>query len=252
MDKDVIFTGRATHIGTANDGVDTQAAAVLAINAINAQREGLPRFYKPNRHLVHAAILSGAKAINIVEDHTQMTVNYRGMSIESLKDLDYRIGRAIKGAAIAMGAGADIQTVFGYMPYLTVKDASVIDEVFGIMDPEGKHPIVHYENTGCSDYGDLSQIMPVLQFFTGGHNGEPEHSTTFSVGDPYEYYIAPAKGFALLAYRLLKDNASLAKRIIADNPPKMSIADYFNMINKLSHKEVVLMEPAPYNDYLGL
>lgn len=252
MDKDIVFKGRASHIGTANNGVDAQAAAVLAVTAINAQREGLPRFFSYNRHLVHSAIQSPAGAVNVVADEAKMTVNFRGMSMDALQDLSYRIGRAVKGAAIAMGAGYEIENVPGYMPYLTLKDGSIVDEVFEVMDPEHKHPLVHHAYTGCTDYGDLSQIMPVIQFYTGGHNGRPEHSTEFSVADPREYYLAPAKGFALLAYRLLKDNAKRAKEILAENPPAMTKEEYFKTVNSLGSTESMEMVPAPYYESLGL
>lgn len=252
MGKDIVFKGRASHIGTANNGVDAQAAAVLAVTAINAQREGLPRFFSYNRHLVHSAIQSPAGAVNVVADEAKMTVNFRGMSMDALQDLSYRIGRAVKGAAIAMGAGLEIENVPGYMPYLTLKDGSIVDEMFEVMDPEHKHPLVHHQYTGCTDYGDLSQIMPVIQFYTGGHNGKPEHSTEFSVADQREYYLAPAKGFALLAYRLLRDNAARAKQIIAENPPAMTKDEYFKTVNSLGSTEHMDMEPAPYYESLGL
>jgi len=252
MDKDVIFTGRSTHIGSASDGVDAQAAAVLAVTAINAQREGLPRFYKWNKHLVHSAIQSPAGAVNVVANEAKMTVDFRGMNMDALQDISFRIGRAIRGAAIAMGTGLRVETVPGYMPFLPLKDASVVDEVFEVMDPKHEHPVIHHDSTGCTDYGDLSQIMPVLQFYTGGHNGAPGHSAEYSVADQREYYLAPAKGFALMAYRLLKDQAARAKKLIEENPPAMTTEEYFNIVDSLGSVEEMEMEPAPYYPNLGL
>lgn len=252
MDKDIVFTGRASHIGTAHNGVDAQAASVLAVTAVNAQREGLPRFYSYNKHLIHCAIQSPAGAVNVVAPESKMTINFRGMSMDALQDLSYRIGRAVRGASIAMGTGMRMETVPGYMPVLPVKDASVVAEVFALMDPESNHPVINHETTGCTDYGDLSQIMPVIQFYTGGHNGGAGHSIDFMVEDPYEYYVAPAKAFALMAYRLLKDDAKRAKEVIADNPPVMTKDEYFNIVNNMGSVEAMEIAPAPYYESLGM
>ena len=181
-----------------------------------------------------------------------MTVNFRGMNMEALQDLGYRIDRAVRGASVAMGTGMKIETEAGYMPVLPIKDASIVADVFNVIDPEHKHPVINHETTGCTDYGDLSQIMPVIQFYTGGHNGEAGHSLKFNVADKKEYYVAPAKAFALLAYRLLKNNAEQAKKILQENQPPLTKEQYFQIVDSMGSVEEMEMVPAPYYEKLGM
>ena len=141
----------------------------------------------------------------------------------------------------------EVRTEAGYLPLVPVKDRSVVDEVFDIIDPERFHSREILEGdrlAGTTDYGDLSSIMPVLQFNTAGITGQG-HTSDFAVKDPYEYYIVPAKCFALLAYRLLKDGAAKAKQIIAENKPLYTKDEYLEVRRKLSKTETMDMVPVP-------
>lgn len=125
-----------------------------------------------------------------------------------------RAGPAHAPAAIATGASMEVRTVPGYMPINPVKDNSVVEEVFELVDPEHKHEVRHMKPGqlfGTTDFGDLSCIMPILQFITGGQCGST-HTIGFNRTDINEYYITPAKCFAMLAYRLLKNNVSVTSR----------------------------------------
>lgn len=75
--------------------------------------------------------------------------------------------------------------------------------------------------SGTTDYGDLSSIMPVLQFNTPGNAGHG-HTNQYRVADPYEYYVTPAKCFALLAYRL-----------------------YLRLLESMSKTETMAIKPVP-------
>ncbi|MDO4540946.1 MAG: hypothetical protein Q4B48_07625, partial [Syntrophomonadaceae bacterium] len=77
-----------------------------------------------------------------------------------------------------------------------------------------------------------------------GHGGQG-HNKSFHVADPYEYYVVPAKWFALMAYRLLKDNAQCARQIIADNPPMMTPAEYVKRMDNLKKVERIEIAPVP-------
>ena len=57
--------------------------------------------------------------------------------------------------------------------------------------------------------------------------------------------MTPAKCFALLAYRLLKDNAEKAKQLLKENKPLMTKADYLNYMETVTNKEKVDMVPVP-------
>lgn len=250
VEKTAIFHGKASHVGTSADGIDAQAAALLAMNAINTARESFASSYywEDYRYLVHTALMTNAKATNIVTDEARLGFSIRGQNAEQIDALAYRVERAVKGAAMALGAGVEIRTTPGYLPFVTLSDASVIREAFELADPEGKTPILEKTPNGrfrgTSDFGDVSNIMPLLFFNTGGQSGDA-HTDTLRVVDPMEYYIMPAKIFALTAYRLLKDDAVRVKQLIHDNPPRITAKQWREDKEKLRRVEKVEMDIAP-------
>ena len=247
VEKSITFKGESAHPAFVHKLVDAQAAAFLAVQAINAQREGFEHWYGWNQHIVHGVMTNGASASNIVVNESKLAYGLRAKTKNAIEDLSYRVDRAVKGAAIAMGAGLEIKTNPGYLPVIPVKDASVVEEVLEMIN-DGTHKITIKgpdDIMGTTDFGDLSHIMPVLKFNTCGHNGVPCHSIDWDIADEREYYLAPAKGFALLAYRLLKDNAARAKKIVAENPPILTAEEYVKTMESYRKVETIDMKPVP-------
>lgn len=247
IEKYIKYTGIAQHPANSPKSIDALSAATLAMHAIDLQREAINHFFDWNTHILHGFIHNGGRATNIISDNVDMDYDIRARTPNAMLDIAYRVDRSLKGAAMAMGAGLEIETVPGYLPVQPVKDASVVDEVFELVDPEHKHKVTQMTPDmvgGTTDFGDLSCIMPVLQFNTSRHTGTG-HTDTFDVKDPYEYYVTPAKCFALLAYRLLKNNAEKAKQLLKENKPLMTKADYLNYMETVTNKEKVDMVPVP-------
>lgn len=251
LEKHVHYTGIRQHPAFSFRAVDALAAATLAMHAVDQQREAMNMFHRRNVHMVHGFIAKGGTATNIVSDDVDVEYNLRAAELNDMLDMSYRVDRSLRAGAIATGAGVEIQTEPGYLPIIPLKDVSFIEDVFKTVDPEHKHEI-HYlegdELSGTTDYGDLSNLMPVMQFMTVGHSGVC-HTNQFCVVDPYEYYIVPAKCFALLAYRLLKDDAALAKKVMADYTPVMTKEGYVQLMDSLSKTETMPLSPAPVPDF---
>ena len=87
--------------------------------------------------------------------------------------------------------------------------------------------------------------MPLLQFETGGQSGGMRGGD-YCVTDRYEHYVLTAKMFALAAYRLMKDGAALAKKIKAENPPRMTPDEWRTMKAGLSTVRSKEMQPIPW------
>lgn len=247
IEKYITYTGVSQHPAYACKSIDALSAATLAMHAVDQQREAMVVFPKPSSNILHGYILNGGTASNVISNHVEMDYNIRATTTREMLEIGYRVDRSLKGAAMAHGAGLEIRTEAGYLPIVPVKDASVVNEVFDIIDPDKKaiRDVVDGERlAGTTDYGDLSSIMPVLQFNTAGATGTG-HTTSYRVSDPYEYYVTTAKIFALLAYRLLKDDAAKAKEIIADNKPLYTKEEYLAVRGQLSKTEKMDMVPVP-------
>ena len=80
---------------------------------------------------------------------------------------------------------------------------------------------------GSTDFGDLSSLKPLLQFYTGGYTGVL-HDKNMHPTDEDIAYVLPAKIFALTAYNLLKEKARYAKELKENFKPVMTKDDYIN------------------------
>ena len=95
----------------------------------------------------------------------------------------------------------------------------------------GAHAEPGMQNIASTDVGDLSQVMPVVNFTHGGTAGAL-HSADFAVTDVDKAYIAPAKMMALTAYHLLKDGAVLARRTMDGFTPVFTRESYIETVRR--------------------
>lgn len=85
------------------------------------------------------------------------------------------------------------------------------------------------ENLGISSQAGLA--------VTGGYTGEL-HNSNIRVTDEQLAYVEPAKIFALMAYRLLKNGAAEAKKTMAGFKPTMDKEEYFRFMEEMNRKEI--------------
>src|SRR3954451_2815050 len=112
--KFVRFLGKAAHAGGAPDqGINALNAASLALSAIHYQRET----FRDQDHIrVHPILTRGGETVNIVPRVATMETFVRGVSIEAIQGANAKVDRALRGAALAIGAGVEITTLPGYLP----------------------------------------------------------------------------------------------------------------------------------------
>jgi hypothetical protein len=91
---------------------------------------------------------------------------------------------------------------------------------------------------GSTDVGDLSHLMPIVQFGTGGVSGIL-HSPSFTVTDDDTYYILTAKMFALAAYRLTRNGGELKNSLVNGYRPKLTMDGYLKYMEDTLRVEKV-------------
>ena len=112
--KRIQFNGRASHAGGApHAGVNALNAAMIALNAIHAQRETY-RDYDTIR--IHPIITRGGASVNSVPADVRMETFVRGRSVEAFLAASDKVDRALRAGAMAVGGSVDITTLPGYMP----------------------------------------------------------------------------------------------------------------------------------------
>lgn len=214
MAKDMIYEGRASHAGgSPQDGINALYAASLGLTAINSIRE---TFVDSEHVRVHPIMTDGGQTVNIIPSAARLSTFIRGESIESMKNTNRKVNRAIAGSAVSLGAKVKVMDRPGYSPLINdpglVKLAEeVASEYFGA-DRVSNHG---GWGTGSTDMGDMSCIMPSIHPHMAGASGNG-HGDNYLMVDPEKCCLGAATVQVAMAQRLLENDAALAKSVIAN------------------------------------
>ncbi len=91
--------------------------------------------------------------------------------------------------------------------------------------------------TGSTDMGDLSQVMPVLHPYLGGACGSG-HAVDYEIVDKPLAYVTMAKMLAAMAVDMLGDGAKQAREVVAKSKPPMTREAYLAMQRGFANREV--------------
>ena len=99
--KTVRFIGKAAHAAAApSEGVNALRAAMLAMQAIDANRET----FKDEDHVrVHPIITKGGELVNVIPADVRMETYVRGASVEAIVAANDKVDRCLRAGALAMG-----------------------------------------------------------------------------------------------------------------------------------------------------
>lgn len=239
VNKVVTFTGRAAHAADApHKGEDALNAAMLALHAVDVQRETLRD--KDNVR-IHSFLPRAGEAMNVVAEVTTIESSVRANNIPAVMNASAKYDRAMKAGAMALGCEVRIDTIPGYLPTIPVKDPGVLTRILEEHAAEEGRGMVYrnadYHENGSTDFGDLSQVLPVLQFRTGGYEGDL-HNISMHVTDEDLAYVKTAEIFAQAVWRLLKDGAAETAKIVADNPPLLTKDAYIAYMRQTRGSEI--------------
>ena len=231
--KTVYMHGRAAHAAAAPHlGANALNAACLGMSALGMVRE---TFEEKDCVRVHPYIRKGGEAINVVPSEVIVDMMVRANTQEAIEKVSAKVDNCFKGAAMAIGCQAEIVDCQGYMPCPERLPEDILwdtaklpgDQVKVASIPAGRC------NTASTDVGDLFAVMPVLNFTFGGSTGDL-HSKDYKVSDPNAAHILPAKMMALLAYRLLKNGAAEARKIVDGYQAPYTMEQYKDYVKKMS------------------
>ncbi len=241
VNKTVKYIGKASHAaGSPHKGIDALAAASLAMHAIDIQRE---TFRDQDSVRVHGFLSRAGEAMNVIADTVTMEHSVRANNVPAYMDANLKFDRAIRAGAVATGCGVEIVTLPGYLPVEPVEDTSVLKKAMAsVAEAYPQYKVDTSDGvptTGSTDYGDVSNLMPLLQFKTGGYRGIL-HNANMQPVDEELAYVVTAKIYALSAYHLLKDQSAEAKKMMENFTPKYtweSYVTYMDSVNKVENIE---------------
>ena len=206
---------------------------MLAISAINAQRE---TFRDEDSVRVHPIITKGGQLVNIVPAEVCMETYVRARQPDAMFDAAEKVDRSLRAAAMAIGCQVEIETVPGNLP---LRNDPALTELFreNVEQVLGDNTYRQYPHeSGSTDAGDLSQLIPVLHPFMAGAQGDA-HSCDWHIADHDDGYVAPAKTLAAMAIDLLCDNAACGRHVLAQYKPAMTRQEYLDRQKSIFHSE---------------
>jgi amidohydrolase len=232
--KRVRFSGRAAHAAISpHRGVNALAAARIALQAIDAQRD---TFRDEDHVRVHPIVTHGGDAVNVVPDEVRVETFVRGASLEAIFDAAEKVDRAMRAGALALGATVEIETLPGYLPLRVDRSLGAVfrANACDLVGDAGyaEAPLC----AACTDAGDLSHLMPVLHPNHGGCAGF-NHTVDFRITDPVAAYVTPAKALAGTLVDLLAGDAQLARAALADFVPRLTRDGYLARMRELTRTE---------------
>lgn len=155
---DVVFTGRAAHAAVSpEDGVNALDAATLTLTAIGLLRQQLPADAR-----VHAIVIDGGQAPNIIPERAALRIYVRSPDTRFLRDrLLPSVQNCARGAALATGAEVVISEQAP--TYAALRPNSVlgrmIEDNFALLGRKTA-PVLDHAFPGSTDMGNVSEVVP--------------------------------------------------------------------------------------------
>ncbi len=214
--KKIIYKGKAAHAGGSPwNGVNALYAATCGLNAVNAIRE---TFKDSDCIRFHPIVTHGGAMVNAIPERAEIETYVRGMSFEAIDEANKRVNRALTGAALSLGANIEIIDSPGYAPHINAAELiELTANAAALVLPE--HTVTYGEyNTGSTDNGDLSAIMPIIQPYCGGAVGT-SHGSDYYIKDKELACLGSATLQIAMLLLLCADNGKRAKEIKASYKP---------------------------------
>ncbi len=226
----VTVEGRAAHAAVAPwEGVNALSIAGSAYQMMGLMRET----FKEEDHIrLHTLIREGGEALNCVPDRVVVESKVRAASLKAIQQTREKVTRAFEGAAYAFGGKIHRERLQGYLPVrFRPADQALINAARCLPGYTYREVAEDDFNNACTDVGDLTHLMPVVNFTYAGFEGGL-HGEDFRVTDLDRALIAPAKLMALTVYELLKDGAAQARQVMEDFQPVFTKEGYVEYVRK--------------------
>ena len=233
MAKRIIYKGQAAHAGGAPwNGKNALYAANCGLNAINAIRE---TFKESDVIRVHPIITSGGAMVNAIPEKAVLESYVRGATFDAICKANQKVNQALCGAALSIGVNLEICDTPGYAPLSNDDNMlNITEKAMKLALPEYEYKYHDTIDSGSTDMGDLSGLMPVVHAYAAGAEGKG-HGNDYEVKDPIAACVGSAKLQLAMLYLLLSDGAKEAKRIIEEFTPLFSSKEeYMKFVDNLN------------------
>ena len=223
----VTVRGKAAH-GAIDpwNGVNALSITTSAIQMMGLMRE---TFREEDHVRLHNVIRKAGDVINSVPDEAIVETKVRAASLDKICEISDMVNRAYAGSAYAFGGKIEMEKLQGYMPIIPRAADNALIEAADDLGLNYRTVQKGDFNNACTDVGDLSHLVPVVNFTFKGFEGKL-HGADFKITDPEKAYILPAKLLALTVYKLLKNGGQEAKKITKSYTPVFNKESYIQYV----------------------
>ncbi len=230
--KNVTYTGKAAHAGgSPHLGINALYAATIGMQAVNSLRE---TFVEKDYIRFHPIITEGGQMVNAIPDRVQVESYVRGASWEAILKANEAVNRALAGGALAMGANLVLGDRPGYSPLHNDPNLQqiCIDTMKEAFGPDSVRVLSEW-NTGSTDMGDISTVMPAIHVYAAGAVGHG-HGADYYIVDRDKACVGTSYCLLLTTEALLRDGAKAAMDVIRQAQPVFkSKEEYFALMDSL-------------------
>lgn len=227
--KTIHFSGKAAHASTPSKGINALNAAILALAAINANRE---TFEEKDKVRVHPIITNGGDIVNSVPGAATVETYVRAADITVIQTVNAVVDNCMKAGALAIGAQLEIKNQGAYLPlHQNEQLTEVLAQNAAELMPR-QNIVRGVDMIGSTDAGDLSYLMPCIQPTIGGFFGAA-HSTEFGTLDTEFNIITATKLLAFTLVDLLENNAQKAETVMKSFTPTFDKNTYLEYLNNV-------------------
>ena len=223
----VTVRGKAAH-GAIDpwNGVNALSITTSAIQMMGLMRE---TFREEDHVRLHNVIRKAGDVINSVPDEAIVETKVRAASLDKICEITDMVNRAYAGSAYAFGGKIEMEKLQCYMPIIPRAADNALIEAADDLGLNYRTVQKGDFNNACTDVGDLSHLVPVVNFTFKGFEGKL-HGADFKITDPEKAYILPAKLLALTVYKLLKNGGQEAKKITKSYTPVFNKESYIQYV----------------------
>ena len=223
----VTVRGKAAH-GAIDpwNGVNALSITTSAIQMMGLMRE---TFREEDHVRLHNVIRKAGDVINSVPDEAIVETKVRAASLDKICEITDMVNRAYAGSAYAFGGKIEMEKLQGSMPIIPRAADNALIEAADDLGLNYRTVQKGDFNNACTDVGDLSHLVPVVNFTFKGFEGKL-HGADFKITDPEKAYILPAKLLALTVYKLLKNGGQEAKKITKSYTPVFNKESYIQYV----------------------
>ena len=223
----VTVRGKAAH-GAIDpwNGVNALSITTSAIQMMGLMRE---TFREEDHVRLHNVIRKAGDVINSVPDEAIVETKVRAASLDKICEITDMVNRAYAGSAYAFGGKIEMEKLQGYMPIIPRAADNALIEAADDLGLNYRTVQKGDFNNACTDVGDLSHLVPVVNSTFKGFEGKL-HGADFKITDPEKAYILPAKLLALTVYKLLKNGGQEAKKITKSYTPVFNKESYIQYV----------------------